>query len=140
MVTATTGTAAFNIAGTILHSTANLPIGKQVKKKIGNSKGKDWTNHHYLIIDEVSMMDCRMLVNLNANLGDTKSSRNIYFGGVNIFMGNFLQLPTISHLDVYIGTPSEWEYGHQLWRSINAIVLLTEQMRQSEDPEFAVAL
>ena len=30
--------------------------------------------------------------------------------------------------------------GHQLWRSINAIVLLKEQMRQSDDQDFAAAL
>jgi hypothetical protein len=36
--------------------------------------------------------------------------------------------------------PTEWEYGHHLWRSINLVVLLTEQMRQSDDPEFAAAL
>ena len=55
-------------------------------------------------------------------------------------MGDFLQLATVSHLDVYVDKPSEWEYGHHLWRSINLVVLLTEQMRQSDDPEFAAAL
>ena len=46
------------------------------------------------------MMDCRMLVNLHKNLGDTKASHDGYFGGVNIiFMGDFLQIPTISGLD-----------------------------------------
>ena len=141
IVTATTGTAAFNVSGITLHSSANLPIGNQSKKKMGHTKTKDWTDRHYLIIDEVSMMDCRMLVNLHNNLGEAKSSRDGYFGGVNIiFMGDFLQLPTISRLDVYIDKPSEWQYGYQLWRSINAVVLLTEQMRQSDDPEFAAAL
>ena len=57
-----------------------------------------------------------------------------------IFMGDFLQLAIISHLDVYVDKRSEWEYGHHLWRSINLVVLLTEQMRQSDDPEFAAAL
>ena len=33
MVTATTGTAAFNVAGTTLHSAANLLIGKQKRKR-----------------------------------------------------------------------------------------------------------
>src|SRR6266496_4174599 len=141
MVTTTTGMAAFNVAGITLHSTANLPIGKQKKKKIGNDKGKDWTNRHYLVVDEVSMMDCKMLVNLNMNLREAKSRPNDYFGGVNvIFMGDFLQLATISHLPVYVDKPSEWQQGHQLWRSINVVILLTEQMRQSDDPEFAAAL
>ena len=140
VVTAPTGTAAFNVAGITLHSAGNLPIGKQSKKKIGN-KRKDWTDRQYLIVDEVSMVDCKMLVNLNINLKEAKSQPNDYFGGINIiFMGDFLQLATVSHLDVYVDKPSEWEYGHHLWRSINLVVLLTEQMRQSDDPPFAAAL
>ena len=55
-------------------------------------------------------------------------------------MGDFLQLAIVSHLDIYVDKPSEWEYGHHLWRSINLVVLFTEQMRQSDDPEFAAAL
>ena len=55
-------------------------------------------------------------------------------------MGDFLQLSTVSQLDVYVDKPSKYEYGHQLWRSINVVVLLTEQMRQSDDPEWAAAL
>ena len=73
------------------------------------------------------MMDSKMLVDLNTNLGHIKSSRDVYFDRVNIiFMGDFFQLPTISRLVVYIDTLLEWEYGHQLWRSINAIILLIE--------------
>ena len=141
MVTAITGSAAFNVAGSTVHSAANLPVGKQVKKDIDKTKGNDWANRHYLIVDEVSMMDCRMLVDLHNNLGAAKSSRDVYFGGVNvIFMGDFLQLSTVSQLDVYVDKPSKWAYGHQLWRSINVVVLLTEQMRQSDDPEWAAAL
>src|SRR6266496_4161371 len=140
VITAPTGTAAFNVMGITLHSTSNLPIGKQKKKKMGD-KTKHWKDRQYLIIDEVSMMDCKMLVNLNTNLKEAKSRPDDYFGGINIiFMGDFLQLATVSHLDVYIDKPSEWEYGHHLWRSINLVVLLTEQMRQSDDPEFAAAL
>ena len=140
VVTAPTGTAAFNVMGITLHSAGNLPIGKQKKKKMGD-KTKHWKDRQYLIIDEVSMMDCKMLVNLNTNLKEAKSRHDDYFGGINIiFMGDFLQLATVSHLDVYIDKPSEWEYGHHLWRPINLVVLLTEQMRKSDDPEFAAAL
>jgi hypothetical protein len=141
LITATTGAAAFNIQGTTLHSAASLPIGKNQKKKIGDNKGKDWAPRHYLVVDEVSMMDCIMLVNLDKNLGETKSHNDVHFGGVNvIFMGDFLQLPSVSHLDVYVDKPSQYDRGHLLWRSLNAVVILTEQMRQSEDPDFAAAL
>src|SRR5437667_10308525 len=52
MVTAITGSAAFNVAGSTLHSTANLPIGKQVKKDIDKTKENEWAKQHYLICDE----------------------------------------------------------------------------------------
>jgi ATP-dependent DNA helicase PIF1 len=107
VVTAPTGTAVFNVAGITLHSAGNLPNGKQKTKKIGN-KAKDWNDRQYLIVDEVSMMDCKMLVNLDTNLKAAKSRPDDYFWGVNIiFMGDFLQLATVSHLDVYVNKPSE---------------------------------
>jgi hypothetical protein len=82
-------------------------------------------------------MDCKLLVNLNANLKNVKHQPDDYFGGINIiFMGDFLQLAKVSHLDVHVDKPSKWD----LWRSINLVVLLTEQMRQSDDPSFAAAL
>ena len=141
VITATTGTAAFNIKGIMLHSAVNLPIGQYATKKIGTAKAKVWADRHYLIVDEISMMDCRMLVNLHKNLRSIKAAQDMYFGGVNvIFIGDFLQIPTVSGLDLYKDKPSQWDQGHELWRSLNAIVLLTEQMRQSEDPHFAAAL
>jgi hypothetical protein len=71
VVTAPTGTAAFNVVGITIHSAGNLPIRKQKKKKMG-SKTKHWKDHQYLIIDEVNMMDSKMLVNLNTNLKEAK--------------------------------------------------------------------
>jgi hypothetical protein len=87
------------------------------------------------------MMDCKTLVHLHNNLGNARRTQAEKFGGVNvIFIGDFLQIPSVSNLHLYIDKPSNWELGHQLWRSLNAVVLLSEQMRQSEDPEFAAAL
>ena len=87
------------------------------------------------------MMDCKNLVNLHKTLGNAKSNEEEDFGGMNvIFMGDFLQIPSVSNLHLYVDKSSQWELGHRLWRSLNAVVLITEQMRQSEDPEFAAAL
>ena len=33
-----------------------------------------------------------------------------------------------------------WQQGHDLWRSLNAVVILTQQMRQAEDSMYAEAL
>src|SRR5947207_13032774 len=33
-----------------------------------------------------------------------------------------------------------WEKGHQLWRSLNAVIILRQQMRQADDPAYAELL
>jgi hypothetical protein len=140
VITATTGSAAFNINGSTLHSEAHLNVKKTDKKKIPKKELPLWRTRNYLITDEVSMCDTGMLENLDTNLRHAKSNQDIKFGGVNvIFMGDFLQIPTVSGRDVYLDK-LECQKGHQLWRSLNAVVLLTEQMRQSEDPEWGACL
>jgi len=48
-------------------------------------------------IDEVSMMDTDVIARVSTKLGSAKSLPSEKFGGVNlIFMGDFLQLPTVS--------------------------------------------
>src|SRR5271154_3692295 len=102
LITATTGAAAVKIGGRTLHSAIGLrKDGKvnRVSKKVMDL----WFNRHYLIIDEVSMMDTKLFGNLQTQLSKIKSDSDADFGGVNIlFAGDFLQLPTVSHMDVYI--------------------------------------
>jgi hypothetical protein len=58
-----------------------------------------------------------------------------------LFFGDFLQFPCCSHLNVYDGDPDlVFSRGHLLWRSLNAGVILRQQMRQSEDPVWATLL
>jgi len=146
LITATTGSAAFNIKGITLHSACNLPIGNE-PKTVGNNKQKEWAPRQYLIIDEVSMLDLKTLWNLDQNLRTAKNNKDEPFGGVNIiFIGDFMQMATVSHLDLYEDCATKGIDGehcrmaHDLWRSLNAVVLLTQQMQQSDDPEFAAAL
>jgi hypothetical protein len=47
------------------------------------NKKKDWTDHQYLIINEVNMMNYKMLINLNMNLKKVKSRSDDYFNGIN---------------------------------------------------------
>ena len=54
-------------------------------------------------------------------------------------MGDFLQIPAVSHFDLYIDNP-RWQQGHHLWRSLNAVVILRKQMRQAKDPRYAELL
>ena len=56
------------------------------------------------------------------------------------FFWSFFQLPSVSKLDLWRGKLGRWHQGHDLWRSLNAVVTLTQQMRQAEDPKFAEAM
>ena len=64
IVTATTGTAAFNVKGRTLHSAVGIPVENGDGTRLitmSDKKAKEWQDRHYLIIDEVSMMDCKVI-------------------------------------------------------------------------------
>src|SRR5271170_7886797 len=139
LITATTSSAAVKIGGRTLHSAIGLKKdGKagKVSKKIVDL----WFNRQYLIIDEVSMMDAKLLSALHTQLVKIKSDPDSDFGGVNIlFAGDFLQLPTVSHQDVYLSdhTDKEVREAHLHWRKLNDVVVLKQQMRQAKDQRLA---
>ena len=145
LVTATTGTAAVNINGRTVHNATGIGIemGDVTRTSKVTDKTKNlWEGCRYMIIDEVSMLSCQTIVALNAQLMKIKNRPSSIFGGVNIiFFGDFLQFPAVSRLDLYIYCPqSQYALGHHLWRSLNVGVILHQQMRQAEDPEYAALL
>ena len=101
VVTATTGTTAVKIAGATLHSAVGISIKTgEVNRtsKISKAKATEWADRRYIIIDEVSMMDCKLITSLHAQLGKIKADTDMRFGGVNImFFGDFLQILDVSH-------------------------------------------
>ena len=101
-----------------------------------------WETCTYMIIDEVSMLSYQMMISLNAQLMKIKNHPTVTFGGVNlIFFGDFLQFPAVSCLDLYMNkSESKYALNHDLWRSLNVVVILHQQMRQAEDPEYAAML
>jgi PIF1-like helicase len=92
IVTATTGTTAFNIGGTTLHSALGLAIEKGDKHRpMSWAKKREWATRRYIIIDEVSMLDCKLIIKFHNKLCSAKSSKqHVKFGGFNIlFLGDF---------------------------------------------------
>jgi hypothetical protein len=97
-----------------------------------------WEHRQYMIIDEVSMLDSVVIEHLHSRLGKVKANPEIDFSGVNIiFFGDFLQLPAVLNPDVYVNNNG---LGHRLWRSLNGVIILTQQMRQARDPPYAALL
>jgi hypothetical protein len=140
IVAATTGSAAVKIKGATVHSAVSIPIetsdGKR-RAKLTTQQLEDWQKHRYMVIDEISMLDCRVMEHLHNQLVIAKSNPDVAFGGVNIiFFGDFLQLPAVINPDLYVDTP-KYGVGHRLWRSLNAVTILRQQMRQADDPLYA---
>jgi hypothetical protein len=140
IVAATTGSAAVKIKGTTVHSAVSIPIersdGKR-KAKLTTKQVEEWQKHRYMVIDEISMLDCRVMEHLHNQLIIAKSNPDVIFGGVNIiFFSDFLQLPAVINPDLYVDN-QKYGVGHRLWRSLNAVTILRQQMRQAEDSLYA---
>lgn len=154
VVTATTGSAAVKINGSTLHSAVGIAIEDGDDKETPKSRtskvlDKDvlaWKPVDYLIVDEVSMMDAKVMVQLNEKLNMLRGSKQNFdvnaFGGVNLlFFGDFYQLPTVSKRDLWKKKlPVRWRQGRDLWTSLNAVVVFDEQMRQAQDPRYGQAM
>jgi len=110
LIAATTGSAAVKISGTTVHSAAGIPVEDEDParmKPVNPAKLAEWRDRNYMVIDEVSMMDSKVMERLHTRLSTIKSNPDQDFGGVNlIFVRDFLQLPSVPHLDLYNNNPS----------------------------------
>ena len=142
-LTSYTGAAAKNINGTTLHTALCLnPAGKAAGTKTQADLVAMWDGVNHLLVDEVSMLGCNMMVDIHEALIKATGSTEP-FGGINvIFAGDFAQLPPVgdtklythlSYAKLHMDTPSGQKtvFGKLLWRSVDTVVLLDEQMRQS---------
>ncbi|XP_062574488.1 uncharacterized protein LOC134236336, partial [Saccostrea cucullata] len=148
LLTAPTGTAAFNINGLTIHSA--LSIFKSLsldhallsEERINSLRSK-LENLQILIIDEISMVNKRLLFFVHERLRQLKKMpENCSFGGVSIIaVGDFYQLPPVrtKHTDkLYVNDNSN--PMNQLWNDLFTVVELDEIMRQREDGIFAELL
>ncbi|XP_051816503.1 uncharacterized protein LOC127537664 [Acanthochromis polyacanthus] len=141
LLTAFTGTAAFNIAGKTLHSVLKLPRSLEPPYQgLGNALDElraSLSSVEILIIDEISMVSKKLFAYVNWRFQQLKGNRRP-FGGVSILaVGDFYQLPPLGRakpLCVYEDTEFD------LWRDHFSIVNLTEIMRQKDDRAFAELL
>lgn len=160
-VAAYTGVAARNIGGMTLHSSLSL---NQRKKCKGESRTRRdlaamWDGVDYLFIDEISMIGCRMLLDISNALCEA-TGKNRPFGGLSIILaGDFAQLPPVTETRLYAklntsntaipsylklglraGTSSGQRnvFGQLLWLGFKTVVMLHRPMRQvgPENEEF----
>ncbi len=141
LLTAFTGTAAFNISGKTLHCLLKLPRSlKPPYQGLGNSLDEmraDLSNAHILIIDEISMVSKQLFAYVNWRLQQIKGNQKP-FGGLSILaVGDFFQLPPLGRakpLCVYE------DHVLDFWKDNFQMITLTQIMRQRDDLAYAELL
>lgn len=142
MLTAMTGTAAFNIGGTTIHS-GLLLYKENLDNQSRNVLQSQLRQLQLLVVDEVSMMGSKQLRAVNQRLNMIKTgclladetARN--FGNVNILLcGDLYQLPAIMQTAIFKmpAIKSVSDFQEPLWADFK-LHELTQIMRQ-KDREF----
>ena len=182
-VTASTGMAASNVGGTqpysywmftqansvllvgtTIHAWGAITPGlHDIDKLISYIKTcrpahQRWKNTKVLVIDEVSMVDCRHMYKICAQMCKAMSNSEQPFGGINIICaGDFAQLPPAmasytlysNKIDTSVHTTGEYArqeavIGKAIWHQITTVVILRQNMRQKtqtkKDANFRTAL
>jgi DNA replication protein DnaC/predicted peroxiredoxin len=150
LLTAPTGTAAFTVGGFTVHSALKIPLKlpKQASeiKNLGpdqlNSLQAKLSNLQLLIIDEISMVNRRVLHCIHKRLKQVKrismNDKTAYFGNVSVLaVGDMYQLPPVKACSLIVPNREE---GIDLWHDLFKIVELDEIMRQKDDQTFAKLL
>ena len=139
---APTGIAAYNINGKTIHSALSIPIKFTLPyQPLGEEKISQLRTRlaqlQILIIDEISMVDQKLLWYIHGRLRQLKQSRdNSPFGKVCVIaVGDLFQLPPVKGKPVYVDSLES-----ALWMDNFKQVNLNEIMRQKEDAEFAILL
>ncbi len=133
VLAAPTRATASNIKGCMIYTC--LEIGVRHNQGRSNKVSSMWTQPCTFIIDEVCMVELDMLSNMAKQLAKARGfsiKSTIIFGRllIVIFMEDFYQFPPM------IGQPL-WEevcveedsYDKILWKSFNAVITLTQQIR-----------
>ncbi|XP_006820870.1 uncharacterized protein LOC100373785 [Saccoglossus kowalevskii] len=141
LLTAPTGVAAFNINAGTIHSTfsiaidAKLPYQPLGEEKMNTLRSK-MASLKILIIDEISMVDKKLLGYVHGRLRQIKQTRDYSpFGGVSVIaVGDFYQLAPVKGKALYVNSE-----GVDLWNDYFSIAELTDVVRQ-QNLEFVATL
>jgi hypothetical protein len=135
-VTASTGIAATHIGGMTIHSWSGIGARDSITPRdvdfiVQNEKlAKRVRKAKVLVIDEISMLDGRILDGIEAILRTIRQSGEPFGGLQIILVGDFFQLPPIAGR----GEMSRFAFESSAWeRAKFLIAYLTEQHRQEDE-------
>jgi hypothetical protein len=148
-VTAISGAAATLLKGQTFHSFLGLRIDLTFSNALNTNRQYRLQRLDVLIIDEVSMMSKRMLQAAHDCLSAVRKDKRKFGGVTMLLVGDFYQLPPVLDKPSSFGFELFAEgkdslsmlndaevYEHPWWSDFIPIVL-TENCRQSTDPDYA---
>ncbi|XP_062602075.1 uncharacterized protein LOC134263710 [Saccostrea cucullata] len=145
LLSAFTGTAAFNIGGSTLHHLFSLPKYmplpyEPLREQSLSEMRVQLGDLQILVIDEISMVYKRLLYYVHERLVQIKKCKEP-FGGVSVIaVGDFYQLPPVKQRKDERLYKDNALYPVDYWVDFFKVVELSEIMRQREDIPFATAL
>ncbi len=136
-ITASTGIAATHIGGKTIHSFVGIGVVDYLDQQVidiilqKENLYKKLLNTQVLIIDEISMLDSKVLDKVDSILRAVKKSEKP-FGGIQIiFVGDFFQLPPVTKK----GEEAKYfAFQSRAWKDAKPLVCyLEEQYRQTDE-------
>ena len=136
-VTASTGIAATHLGGMTIHSWSGIGIKKELSDRdLAALHGKNrlvsrTRKTNVLIIDEISMLEARVLSAVDRALR-TLRENNSPFGGLQVvFVGDFFQLPPVSGNE-----PVQFAFASFSWVDAQPVVCYLSEQHRQEDARF----
>ncbi|CAC5423124.1 unnamed protein product [Mytilus coruscus] len=146
LLCAPTGKAAHNIGGNTIHSTFCIPVSrgysyKPLAMEQLNTYRLKYKNLKVVIIDEISMVGCKMFNFVIGKLQEIMGN-NRQFGGVSLIaVGELYQLKPVMDSWIFHNTATEYgDLAANLWQDNFSLYELKTIMRQKGDREFAELL
>ncbi|KAJ6436571.1 hypothetical protein O9K51_10813 [Purpureocillium lavendulum] len=156
-ITGTSGSSAAHIGGTTIHSACGLDVHRAPNKPpppFSEARKWVWSQKLVLVIDEVSMLGGATLHDVSRHLQALRDCPDEPFGGIPVvlLMGDFHQFAPVLETSLLISRfPDRPEApmrqatishhsGCRLWHMFKTVVLLEEQVRARNDPQFGALL
>ncbi|MBI4130665.1 AAA family ATPase, partial [Candidatus Roizmanbacteria bacterium] len=141
-VTASTGIAATHLGGMTIHSWSGIGIRKEISERdLAALHGitrlvSRVQKTSVLVIDEISMLEARVLSVVDRALRALRENNNP-FGGIQVvFVGDFFQLPPVSGKD----EQAQFAFESPAWTEANPVVCYLKEQHRQEDVRFTSLL
>lgn len=137
-VTASTGIAATHIGGLTIHAWSGIGVRDELSpydldKIVSSEKtNKRLNKPKVLVIDEVSMLDGKLLDMLDRILKACRGKQDSFGGMQVIFVGDFFQLPPVTRG----GDMMRYAFQSQAWSAAKPLICYLDEQYRQEDEMF----